>query len=48
MAGLHAFDAIPCLSCRLSNTMDASFWLAALEETLARCGKPEIFNADSR
>jgi putative transposase len=34
------------LSWRLSNTMDASFCLAALEEALARHGKPEIFNTD--
>jgi putative transposase len=34
------------LSWRLSNTMDASFCMAALEEALARFGKPEIFNTD--
>ena len=34
------------LSWRLSNTMDASFCVAALEEALARSGKPEIFNTD--
>jgi putative transposase len=34
------------LSWRLSNTIDASFCLAALEEALARYGKPEIFNTD--
>ena len=34
------------LSWRLSNTMDASFCLEALEEALARFGKPEIFNTD--
>jgi putative transposase len=34
------------LSWRLSNTMDASFCLAALEEALAKFGKPEIFNTD--
>jgi putative transposase len=34
------------LSWRLSNTMDASFCLAALEEALARFGRPEIFNTD--
>ena len=34
------------LSWRLSNTMDASFCVAALEEALARYGKPEIFNTD--
>jgi putative transposase len=35
------------LSWRLSNTMDSSFCVAALEEALARYGKPEIFNTDS-
>ena len=34
------------LSWRLSNTMDASFCVSALEEALARHGKPEIFNTD--
>ena len=34
------------LSWRLSNTMDTSFCLEALEEALARFGKPEIFNTD--
>ena len=34
------------LSWRLSNTMDASFCVAALEEALAKYGKPEIFNTD--
>jgi putative transposase len=34
------------LSWRLSNTMDTSFCLSALEEALARFGKPEIFNTD--
>jgi len=34
------------LAWRLSNTMDASFCLAALEEALARYGRPEIFNTD--
>lgn len=34
------------LSWRLSNTMDASFCEAALEEALAKYGKPEIFNTD--
>ena len=31
---------------RLSNTMDAGFCVEALEEALARFGKPEIFNTD--
>ena len=34
------------LSWRLSNTMDASFCISALEEALACFGKPEIFNTD--
>ena len=34
------------LSWRLSNTMDAAFCMAALEDALARYGKPEIFNTD--
>jgi putative transposase len=36
------------LARRLSNTMDVSFCLAALEEALAKFGKPEIFNTDSQ
>lgn len=34
------------LSWRLSNTMDADFCVAALEDALFRYGKPEIFNTD--
>ena len=34
------------LSWRLSNTMDVGFSVSALEEALARFGKPEIFNTD--
>ncbi len=34
------------LSWRLSNTMDADFRVAALEEAIARFGRPEIFNTD--
>ena len=34
------------LSWRLSNTMDVGFCIEALEEALARYGKPEIFNTD--
>src|SRR3546814_17810662 len=34
------------LAWRLSNTMDAGFCVAALEEALARFGKPKIFNTD--
>jgi putative transposase len=34
------------LAWRLSNTIDVSFCLAALEEALAKFGRPEIFNTD--
>ncbi len=34
------------LSWRLSNSMDVSFCLEALEEAFARYGQPEIFNTD--
>ena len=34
------------LSWRLSNTMDADFCVAALEEALEKYGKPKIFNTD--
>ena len=34
------------LAWRLSNTMDVSFCVSALEEALARFGKPDIFNTD--
>ena len=34
------------LSWRLSNSLDASFCVKALEEALLRYGKPAIFNTD--
>ena len=34
------------LAWRLSNTMDVSFCVAALEEALAKYGRPETFNTD--
>ncbi len=34
------------LSWRVSNTMDAAFCIEALEEALARYGRPDIFNSD--
>jgi putative transposase len=34
------------LAWRLSNTLDAEFCVEALEEALARYGRPEIFNTD--
>ena len=34
------------LSWSLSNTMDAGFYVSALEEALKQFGKPEIFNTD--
>jgi transposase InsO family protein len=36
------------LAWRLSNSMDGSFCVSALEEALARFGKPDIFNTDSK
>jgi hypothetical protein len=36
------------LSYRLSNTLDASFCVEALNEAMARYGKPEIMNTPSR
>ena len=35
------------LAWRLSNTLHASFCVEALEEAIAKFGKPEIFNTDS-
>lgn len=34
------------LSWRVSNTMDVGFCIEALEDALARHGRPEIFNSD--
>jgi putative transposase len=34
------------LAWRLSNTMDVAFCVDALDEALARFGRPEIFNTD--
>ena len=34
------------LSWRLSNTMDSSFCVAALEDAISRYGVPEVFNTD--
>lgn len=34
------------LSWRLSNTLDADFCVEALQEAIARLGKPELFNTD--
>ncbi|QPC93088.1 IS3 family transposase (plasmid) [Mesorhizobium sp. INR15] len=34
------------LAWRLSNTMDADFCVAALEEAIARYGRPDMFNTD--
>ena len=34
------------LSWRLTNTLDASFCVEALEEAIAKYGKPEIMNTD--
>ena len=36
------------LAWRVSNTMDVEFCIEALEEAMARFGRPEIFNTDSK
>ena len=36
------------LSWRLSITMQADFCIEAVEEAMARFGKPDIFNTDSQ
>jgi putative transposase len=36
------------LAWRLSITMDVAFCIEAVEEAMARFGKPEIFNTDSK
>jgi putative transposase len=36
------------LAWRLSNTMEADFCVAALEDAIARYGSPDIFNTDSK
>ena len=36
------------LAWRVSNTMDVEFCIEALEEALARFGRPGIFNSDSK
>ena len=42
----HGLGQSQGLAWRLSNTMDADFCVAALEEAIARYGKPGIFNTD--
>ena len=44
--GDHRWASRAVLAWRLSNTNDASFCAAALEEALLRFGKPRIFNTD--
>jgi putative transposase len=44
--GDHRLASRAVLSWRLSNTMDVSFCIAALEEALAKYGAPKIFNTD--
>jgi len=36
------------LAWRLSITMDTAFCIEAVEDAMARFGKPEIFNTDSK
>ena len=48
LAAIIDWASRPVLAWRLSNTNDASFCAAALEEALLRFGKPRIFNTDSQ
>ena len=42
----HGWFSRKVLAWRLSSTMDAEFCVTALEEAMARFGRPEIFNTD--
>jgi putative transposase len=42
----HEAERLGMLSWRVSNTMDVEFCIQALEDALARFGRPEIFNTD--
>ena len=46
LAAIMDWASRKVLSWRLSNTLDADFCVAALEDALFRYGKPEIFNTD--
>jgi putative transposase len=46
LAGVMDWHSRRVLAWRLSNTMEAGFCIEAVEEALARFGKPEIFNTD--
>src|SRR5262249_31616083 len=46
VAAVRDWGSRSVLSWRLSNTMDVSFCVAALEEAPLRFGKPQIFNTD--
>ncbi len=46
LAAIMDWFSSKVLAWRLSNTMDADFCIAALEEAIARHGRPDIFNMD--
>jgi len=46
LVAIMDWASMKVLAWRLSNTLDASFCIEALEEALARYGAPEIFNTD--
>jgi hypothetical protein len=48
LVAVIAWASRAVLAWRLSNTMDVSFCVAALDEALARFGKPEFFDSGSR
>jgi putative transposase len=46
LAAVMDWSTRKVLSWRVSNTMDVEFCIEALEEALARFGRPDIFNSD--
>ena len=46
LVAIMDWSSMKILSWRVSNTLDTSFCIEALEEALSRYGKPEIFNSD--
>jgi putative transposase len=46
LAAIMDWASRAVLAWRLSNTMDTSFCIAALQEALVRFGRPDIFNTD--
>jgi putative transposase len=47
LVAIMDWATLKVLAWRLSNTLDASFCVEALSDTIAKYGKPEIVNTDS-